>query len=184
MSSIFATFGPASCVLTDSASAFQGAFTTWLASQGCYHHRMTTARSQSVGACEVSIKNIREMLSRVIASSPDQRLNWDLLASRACRAYNLTSLYNTKIPRSDLFFGSNNNLYSNEVNFYSFREEDIQQAKRDLSNLREARKSSGFHKVFTPGTVVTRHTPTKSAAIIGDSRYLQNLVKTSINIAH
>ena len=174
MSSIFATFGPPSCVLTDSASSFQGAFSSWLSSQGCYHHRMTTARSQSVGACEVSIKNIREMLTRVIAGTPDQRQNWDLMASRACRAYNLTSLYNTKIPRSDLFFGSTTNLYSNEVNFYSFREEDIVKAKQDLSNLRESRRSSGFHKIYTPGSVVTRHIPTKSAAIVGDSRYLQN----------
>ena len=170
--SIFAIFGPPDVLLSDSSNAFGGEFTEFLSSWGVYHHRMTPARSQSVGSAETSLKNIRHQLSKIVSSNPENRENWDILCAQAMRSYNLQTIYNLREHRAALFFGGSNNLYSNDTTFYNFDENHLAQSRKKLSEIRESKAKRGFKAIFSPGQCVTRHLETKSIPIKQDSRYL------------
>ena len=173
LGTVFAVFGAPSVCLSDSASCFGGAFSSWLTGYGVLHHRFTTQRSKSVGAAEISIRGLRAQMNRLIQSNPSNKRNWDLICSKSVRTFNLQALYNTKIPRSNLFFGAKSNLYSNETLFFHFDENTISEAKEQLIKLRESRSQVGFNKHFRPGCIVTRHIGTKDLPVDGDSRYFQ-----------
>ena len=170
--SLMAIFGSPSVLLPDSASSFGGQFSAYLSTWGVFHHRMTPRRSQSVGGAEVSLKNLRHQLSKIISSQPGNRDNWDLLAPAAVRSYNLHPLYKMKEPRASLFFGGDSHLHSNQTCFYSFKPETVSDATKKLSKKRVTQKQKGFQTVFKPGELVSLHRKCKESAIRGTSRYL------------
>ena len=94
----FRFFGIPHSVKSDFSPAFSSfAFNDFLQRFSIAHQHTTPLRAQGNGACEVSNKNFRALLTKLIlGSTSEQRTKWDSLVSEAVILYNYSIPYPTR----------------------------------------------------------------------------------------
>ena len=182
ISEIFKIFGSPASISTDSANSWDGEFSLYLKSLGIIHHKRTSRVSKAQGSAEISLKLLRDALSRFIsAAHPSLKSKWDLFSAQIVRAFNLTNILNSKIPRSNLFLSSQH-LFSTPANFYLFSNENITNQLKLLRDHRSAlrqKAEKGYKSRIETGALATKPISKDLRPQISNSKHLQS---TSQNI--
>ena len=165
---------PAHC-LTDSASCFGSVFTNFLQLMNINHWRRQQGLSKGVSKAELQIKNFRNYLTKALFTTDNsRRANWDLNLGSALTAFNMTSLYESRISRAALFH-QNRNYYLHNSPIMAAEDEDTfgTEILQKISEKRQilAKKVTKHHGIKA-GMLVMLLTPNSKQPQNLKSKYL------------